>query len=233
MKTGPRSSVFGLLVRKERWGLSWRGWALFALVALGLLLAGHRFAYPFLALNCPLRGEVLVVEAWIPVHTLHLAAAEFTEGGYRRVLIVRPLYEGEKGVVHGRHTAEYAATVLERCGVPESSLQIVYFEGSQNDRTYHSALGVKAWFAERGETVTNLDVITVGPHARRSRLLYRKAFGAAAQVGIVALPDPAYDPRRWWRSSEGVREVFSESIAYLYARFFFYPPEAAPPALTE
>lgn len=218
MKTGPRSSVFGLLVRKERWGLSWRGWALFALVALGLLLAGHRFAYPFLALDCPLRGEVLVVEAWIPVHTLHLAAAEFTDGGYRRVLIVRPLYEGEKGVVHGRHTAEYAATVLERCGVPETALQIVYFPGNETDRTYHSALGVKEWLAEQGETVTALDVITVGPHARRSRLLYGRAFGNATRVGVIALVDPAYDPASWWRSSQGVREIWGEALAYLYAR---------------
>lgn len=32
-----------------------------------------------------------------------------------------------------------------------------------------------------------------------------------------------YDPRHWWRTSEGVRNVVGESIAYLYARFFFRP----------
>jgi hypothetical protein len=63
-----------------------------------------------------------------------------------------------------------------------------------------------------------MDVITLGPHARRSRLLYQKAFGNAVSLGVISLADPAYDSRYWWRSSEGVREVWGEAVAYLYAR---------------
>jgi len=37
------------------------------------------------------------------------------------------------------------------------------------------------------------------------------------------VPDPDYDPKRWWRYSEGVREVLGESIAWFYAAFFFHP----------
>ena len=63
----------------------------------------------------------------------------------------------------------------------------------------------------------------MGPHARRTRLLFQEAFGSKVAVGVIAVPDDAYDPRHWWRSSEGVRDVVGEAIAYVYARFFFYP----------
>ena len=65
-----------------------------------------------------------------------------------------------------------------------------------------------------------LNVATVGAHARRSKLLFEKAFGPTTRVGVVALEDPEYDPMHWWRTSEGVREVLGESIAYVYARLF-------------
>ena len=42
-------------------------------------------------------------------------------------------------------------------------------------------------------------------------------------VGIIAAPNPDYNPAQWWHYSEGVREVVGESIAYVYARLFFYP----------
>jgi hypothetical protein len=40
---------------------------------------------------------------------------------------------------------------------------------------------------------------------------------------VIAVEDREYDPARWWRYSEGVKEVISEGAGYLYARFFFYP----------
>ena len=71
--------------------------------------------------------------------------------------------------------------------------------------------------------MSSFDIVTQGPHARRSRLLYEKAFGGDVEVGVIATEDPKYDPAHWWRSSEGVREVMSEAIAYGYARLFFHP----------
>ena len=214
----PSCTAFGLLVRREHWSLSWRGRCLVLLLVVGGIFTAHWVAYPFLAVNQPLHGEVLIVEGWIPVYTLHQVAAEATNGCYRRVLIARALYEGEPGVEHGRLSAEYAVTVLTRCGVPESAIETVLFSGAQQDRTYHSALAVKQRLAETDSMGKSIDVITLGPHARRSRLLYQKAFGNATRVGVIALPDSAYDARHWWRASEGVREVVGESLAYLYAR---------------
>jgi uncharacterized SAM-binding protein YcdF (DUF218 family) len=72
-----------------------------------------------------------------------------------------------------------------------------------------------------------INVVTEGSHARRSRLLFQEAFGPEVKVGIIAFADPQFDPAHWWRTSEGVREVLGESIAYLYARFLFRPPESS------
>jgi hypothetical protein len=38
-----------------------------------------------------------------------------------------------------------------------------------------------------------------------------------------SVSNPDYNPKQWWRYSDGVREVIGESIAYIYAKFLFYP----------
>lgn len=72
-------------------------------------------------------------------------------------------------------------------------------------------------------TVGSLNVVTENTHARRTRFLFQEAFGKNVKVGIIAVPNPDYDASYWWRYSEGVREVISEAIAYVYARLFFHP----------
>jgi hypothetical protein len=71
--------------------------------------------------------------------------------------------------------------------------------------------------------VSGIDVLTENLHARRTRLLFQKAFGRQVPVGVIAVPNPDYDSKHWWHYSDGVREVIGQAIAYAYARFFFYP----------
>ena len=91
------------------------------------------------------------------------------------------------------------------------------------DRTYGSAVALRNWFREHDMRVRSVNVLTENVHARRSRLLFSKALGPEISVGVIALPNPDYDARRWWRSSEGVKEVGSETVAYIYARLLFWP----------
>ena len=53
--------------------------------------------------------------------------------------------------------------------------------------------------------------------------MFEQALGPGITVGIIALEDPRYDHRHWWKSSLGVRVTLGEIIAYVYARFFFNP----------
>jgi hypothetical protein len=88
-------------------------------------------------------------------------------------------------------------------------------------------VALKNWLRQHGIVHTNINVITIGTHARRSRLLCGKAFGTGCKIGIICLEDHNYDPKRWWESSAGVRAVIGESIGYVYARLFFTPPAQA------
>ena len=70
------------------------------------------------------------------------------------------------------------------------------------DRTYGSAIALQNWFREQNLAVRSLNVVTEDVHARRSRLLFQEALGKDIKVGIIALPNPDYDWRHWWRYSE-------------------------------
>jgi len=66
-------------------------------------------------------------------------------------------------------------------------------------------------------------LVSMGPHARRSRLLFAKAFSPEVRVGIISLEERDFDPAHWWTSSQGFRTVVDELIAYSYARLLFRP----------
>jgi len=227
MSVDRRITLGGIIERKERWGLTWRGWAL--VVAL-VAVIGDCFVltvYRFLAPMERVPAEVLVIEGWSPPHTMRQAASEFLHGGYQRVVLIRPVLEAGDQYESGRYSGDFMTRMLLADGVPKEKLSTLFPDVTRKDRTFHSALTVKQWLKEQGMDIKSLDVATLGPHSRRSRLMYEKAFGAGVEVGVIALDDHEYDPSHWWRTSEGVREVIGESIAYLYARVLFHPSNLA------
>ena len=60
----------------------------------------------------------------------------------------------------------------------------------------------------------------------RDSLLFEEVFGDRVRVGVISIASPDYDQRRWWRYSEGVKDVLTEGVAYIYAKFFFWPSAA-------
>jgi hypothetical protein len=214
----------GLLVRKQCWRFS-PGAKLAGLVAACVTAFGVlRFIHPFLAITCPVPADVLIVEGWSPANTMRQAAAEFRLGGCHHLLLLRPILDDTDKYQSGRYNGDYMANLLVQYGVPQEEETTLYPMVAQKDRTYHSALAARQWLAGRGMNVKSLDVATLGPHARRSRLIYEKAFGDDVKIGIIALSNREYDPAHWWRTSEGVRETLGETIAYIYARVLFHPP---------
>ena len=131
---------------------------------------------------------------------------------------------GNGGYTNDYNTsASVAAESLKKFGVPDDLVQMVPSRVIARERTYSSAVALRDWFREHNMPVHSFNVLTEDAHARRTRLLYEKAFGKNVAVGVIAVSNPDYNPEDWWRYSDGVREVIGESIAYIYARFFFYP----------
>lgn len=221
----PYSQQFwGLLTRKERWGLSWRGWLIAALL---VLLAGRLLLlniHSFLAVTLHADSSVLVTEGWVHDFAIRAAAEEFKAGTYEYVYATGGPVTGLRHYVNDFQTsASVGAERLVAAGVPADRVQMVPSRVNGRDRTYGSAVALRDWFRDRHLSVKTINVLTEDVHARRTRLLFQKALGPGVTVGIIAVPNPDYDPDHWWQYSEGVREVVGESIAYVYARFFFWP----------
>jgi hypothetical protein len=216
--------LWGILVRKERWGLSWRGWLAGALL---VLLAGRVLLlniYPFLATTHRVDARVLVVEGWVNAYACRAAVAEFKTGSYERVFTTGGPVSGSVSYTNDYNTsASVGAGRLRAAGLPPEVLQMAPSRVMTRDRTYASAVALRDWLRAHGLAGQNINILTEGVHARRSRLLFQEAFGRTVQVGIIAVPNPDYDAARWWRYSEGVRDVIGEGLAYIYARFIFAP----------
>jgi len=215
----------GMLIRKECWTLSLTAKLIILVIIIGAAWGGIRFVHRFLAVTSRTNGEFLVVEAWIPRYSLEQAVTVYKTGEYRKMITSGCSRLDDLDGRPTRSPAEAAAIELERYGMNPGSVAAVPCRVERKDRTYSTALAVKAWFEQSGIPVTSIDVVTLGPHARRSRLLFQKAFGNKVKVGVIAIEDRSYDPAHWWQTSEGVREVIGEGIAYIYARIFFHPSE--------
>jgi hypothetical protein len=91
------------------------------------------------------------------------------------------------------------------------------------DRTYLSAIAVRAWAQRSGVRLGAIDLYSVGVHARRSWLLYRMAFGDEVEVGVLAAQPSDYDAQRWWGSSAGVKATMGEVLSLAWTKCCFWP----------
>ena len=224
--SSPSARPFCLGILRRSWaiGLTARGWLVVATALFLALLAAVwalRGAYHFLAVNAPVRGGVLVVEGWVGDEDLALATEEYRRGGYLVWCVTgEPLEKGSHLIAYHDYATLTVAAFAAMGGEP-GVLQPVRWQTVRRDRTYASALALKAWLQEHGYPLDRVNIVTSGSHARRSRLLYEKAFGPGTQVGLTVSPERCFDPDRWWTTSMGFRSVMNELIAYVYARFFF------------
>jgi len=217
-----RKKLWGILLRKERWGLSWRGRLLVAGLLVSAAFVFLLGIYPFLAVTNRANADVLVVEGWVHEYAIRAGVKEFNQGTYQRVFTTGGPVVGIGGYVNDYNTsASVGADLLKRAGLPGESVQMVPSKVSGRDRTYSAALALKEWLRDHNMSVRAINVLTEEAHARRTRLLFQKAFGNEVIIGIISVPSPDYDAKHWWRYSEGVREVLGETIAYIYAKFFF------------
>jgi len=222
----PKRRLCGLLTRKEKWVLSWRGrlvlWTAILILGLVFILRVH----PFLAVTERVDTPYLVVEGWVPNYALEESMAEFRSKPYQMIFTVGADPLNGKNVEPGDSLAIEAAARLKWLGVSADAVQAVPANIKYRNRTFQSAAALRKWIEEKHLPVTSFNLVTLGPHARRSRLLFEEAFAGQARVGIISVEHREYDPKRWWKYSEGVKEVIGEGVGYLYARFLFHPDKS-------
>ena len=213
----------GFLCRRQCLVPTLRGWLLLVLTCAALAIIWAREIAHFLTVNDPVPGGVLVVEGWAPDYALEAAMAEFNRTHYDKLFVTGiPLEQGAP-LSEYKTYAELGAAVLLKLGLSTNAVQAVPATAVRRDRTYAMATALKHWMGEHGMAPTKVNLMSVGPHSRRSRLIFEKALGGGVTVGIIAIPSRDFDPAHWWRSSQGVRAVLDEALAYAYARLLFSP----------
>jgi hypothetical protein len=123
------------------------------------------------------------VESWLPDYALQGALDEFRRGGYKRLVAAAAGLPGEwSGQSRYKTGAELTAATLAALGLETNLIAVMPASDAARDRTYSAALGVKAWLETSNAAVRSVNLYSLGPHSRRSWLLYQKAFGNGLRI---------------------------------------------------
>ena len=170
----------------------------------------------FLSLTRRLPAQVLVVEGWIGFNGIRAAKAEFEERGYQYVVAAGGYTADEGWAKGGWSYAEGAQHELMRLGVPKEKIILAPSRDTETHRTYESAVAVWQALATNGIRPKTVNIFTLGPHARRSRLVFQKAYEPTTEVGVISWEPLGYQAVPWWKSSDRAKELISESAGFIY-----------------
>jgi hypothetical protein len=170
------------------------------------------WAEPFFSVNRPLSADILIVEGWIGSDGIRFAAEEYQRASYKYVVVTGGLI-GQTTRHDLVSYAEVAQQELVQRGVDKERIITASTGQIERQRTFKSA--VAAWQAlkQKGVHPIAINVLTLGPHARRSQLVYEKVFASDAPVGVIAfLPEEYAEP--WWFSVRRTKCLLKETIGY-------------------
>jgi len=201
--------------RRTVWLPTWVSWFLIAAISLILSAAWFNYGESLLARNHRVPAAVLVVEGWIGREGVHAAVTEFEHGSYQYIVSTGGLTSGRWDDQQASY-AEMAAREMIHLGVPKQRIIVATADHTESHRTFESAVAV--WRALRISNTRpeRVNIFTLGPHARRSAMVFAKVLGSETSVGVIGWLPPDYKAEPWWRSSERSRELLEETVGYLY-----------------
>jgi len=182
---------------------------------VGPLTAWWVYGERFLARTQRVPAEALVVEGWIGIEGVEAAAAEFTQGGYQYLITTG-------GPTKSRWTSERwdyaieARKLLLYLKVPSENVIVASAPDADNQRTFQSALAVRQALEQRGLHLNGINVLTLGAHARRSRLIFAKVLGPGTTLGAISWRPSDYKAEPWWKSSERAQDLLKETVGWLF-----------------
>jgi uncharacterized protein len=198
------------------------GWVLILLILAIIFRLSLVGIFYFLAINKPIKSGTLVLEGFAPTYVVKDAIDYYKENNFERLIVTGIPIVNYAFIAPYRNTALATLTAVRKFGFEDT----VYIADIPTtifiDRTYHTAVATKILFDENNWP-KNFDIYSVGVHARRSRMMFKKAFGNDYNIGVIAQKDITFQPNYWWKSSKGFRNVSNEFVATLYVMFFFHP----------
>lgn len=214
---------FRLVAKRYCRCLTLSGWLVLLLVLMLLYRIWLGNVSGWLSLNQPVKAKTLVVEGWVEDYALRNAVDYYERNNYKHLIVTGiPITQWYDYVVF-KNTAEGAAAVIRSDGFKDSIFQAVIPRSVTINRTYSTAVATRILFEAHPDWGKAFNVYTVGVHSRRSHLMFERAFGSAYNIGVIADTDRTFDPKHWWKSSKGFRNVSNEFVAFNYVWVFFHP----------
>jgi hypothetical protein len=165
----------------------------------------------FFSLTRRLPAEALVADGWIGRDGIRAAGEEFKLGGYEYIVVTGDMTEEQRDHSDNAVSAEQELIGL---GIPKDRIITAPSSHVAHQRTFVSVAAAWKALENKGVRPKVLNVFTLGPHARRSRLLYAKVFGPATQVGVIAFVPPEYEVEPWWLSKQRTLCLLKELVGY-------------------
>ncbi|MBV9392690.1 MAG: YdcF family protein [Verrucomicrobia bacterium] len=195
------------------------GWFLILLIVFAPISAWLFYGEAYLSPSNGSSAEILVVESWIGLDGIRAAVREFEENHYQLIVAVGGERLG-KWDHYDVTFAEMGEKALLSFGVPHDQVIVAESRNSPTQRTYEEAVAARDALEAKGLTPLAVNIFTMGPHARRSQIVFGKIFDKQTKVGVIAWQDPACKNLPWWSSSERAREMLTETAAFIYELFF-------------
>jgi Ca-dependent carbohydrate-binding module xylan-binding len=118
-------------------------------------------------------------------------------------------------------TAQFARSKLISFGIDSTMIIAVSAKKAGINRTLTSALAFRDWLAANsgGKEIRGINIVTLGPHARRTWMTYNKILKEKYRIGIISLPDSG-------KQISGQRKAFKtlrETLGIIYYWFILIP----------
>jgi len=192
------------------------GWLLVVATVLSLIFFFTSFIHSYLAPNSPVEAHVLVVEGWLPDQALKEIAVVVEREEYELVLTTGGELVTSSLLEEFKSSAELTRQTLLQIGLAEEIVIAVPSGQVLRDRTYSSAVALRAWMERTGMLPDAVNVVTLDAHARRSWSVFDDVLGESITVGIISIVDRRVEGYHWWQTSRGFDAVFGEIVALSY-----------------
>ena len=166
----------------------------------------------FLTIHIPVKDpDILVVEAWASPNTFLKAAHLFSTGSVARVVVCG--VAKEKNVENNRENVRY----LTENGVPAEMVTVLVDTIRGLHRTLTSARLFCSWLDTSGYEQPKVQIVTLGAHARKTWVIYKRVLGKSVERGIVPVAESYGKLNSIKRYVRYWRYILKQFFGWLYA----------------
>ena len=117
-------------------------------------------------------------------------------------------------------TAQMARAKLIRMGMDSTRIIAVSADKAGINRTLTSALEFRKWLSGQGKEINGINIISLGPHARRTWMTYNKILNERYRIGIISIPE---DSDMELTGKKKVFKTLRETLGIVYYWFILIP----------